>query len=94
MIGPPSSLRGIARRWLALYVPVAALILGLSTLVGFLLGDAIPVDSLPAGSDAGSNPFLPSEITTVSIAVNNLTAMGVMLLGAVSLGSSRCSVSC
>ncbi|WP_284009759.1 stage II sporulation protein M [Haloarcula pelagica] len=86
MIGPPSSLRGIARRWLALYVPVAALILGLSTLVGFLLGDAIPVDSLPAGSDAGSNPFLPSEITTVSIAVNNLTAMGVMLLGAVSLG--------
>ena len=83
---PPSSLREIARRWLLLYVPVAALILGASTLAGLLLGNAVPVDSLPTGGEAGSTPFLPSEITTVSIAVNNLTAVFVMLLGAVSIG--------
>ncbi|MFC7077460.1 stage II sporulation protein M [Haloarcula halophila] len=86
MYGPQSSPGEIARRWLALYVPAAALILGGSTLLGLVLGNAIPLDALPAGGGAGSTPFLPSEITTVSIAVNNLTAVFVMLLGAVSIG--------
>lgn len=74
------------RRWLVLYVPIAALLLGVSTLVGFLLGSAVPVESFPTAPDGGSNPFFPDELTTVSIAVNNLIAMVVLLLGAVSLG--------
>ncbi len=78
--------RTVCRRWLALYVPVAALLLGVSTLAGYLLGSAVPLESLPTAEQAGSNPFMPAELTTVTIAVNNLVAMFVMLLGAVSLG--------
>ncbi|WP_276271357.1 stage II sporulation protein M [Haloarcula litorea] len=76
----------VCRRWLALYVPVAALVFGASTLAGFLLGSAIPIESLPTPEAGGSNPFFPDRLTTVSIAVNNLRAMLVMLLGAVSIG--------
>ncbi len=81
-----ASTAGIYRRWVALYVPVAAVLLGASTAVGFLLGAAVPVESLPTAPDGGANPFVPSELTTTAIAVNNLTAMLVMLLGAVTLG--------
>ncbi|MBX0346902.1 MULTISPECIES: stage II sporulation protein M [Haloarcula] len=77
----------VCRRWLALYVPVAALLLGVSTAVGFLLGSAVPIESLPTAPEGGSNPFFPDELTTYSIALNNLLAMFIMLLGAVSLGS-------
>jgi stage II sporulation protein M len=76
----------VCRRWLALYVPVAALVLGVSTLVGVVLGSAVPVDALPAAPDGGPDPVLPDELTTTTIAVNNLTAMLVMLLGTVTLG--------
>jgi len=76
--------RAVWRRWLRLYVPVAAFILAASTAVGFLLGSAVPVDAL-AAPDGGSNGVFP-PLTTVDLAVNNLVAMAVLLLGAVSLG--------
>ncbi|MFC7249645.1 stage II sporulation protein M [Halomicroarcula sp. GCM10025324] len=81
-----SSAAGIYQDWVALYVPVAAMLLGVSTAVGFALGSAVPVETLPTATDGGANPFFPAELTTTSIALNNLTAMFVMLLGAVSLG--------
>ncbi len=74
----------VCRRWLALYVPVATLVLGVSTAAGFLLGSAVPVDQIPMPESTGGSIFPP--LTTVDLAVNNLVAMFVMLLGAVSLG--------
>jgi len=79
-----SAARAIYRRWLRLYVPVAALVLGVSTVAGFLLGSAVPVDSLPAVEGGGTGPF--PALTTVDLAVNNLVAMVALSLGAVSLG--------
>lgn len=79
-----SAALAIYRRWLRLYVPVAALVLGVSTVVGFLLGSAVPVESLPTVDGEASGPFPP--LTTVGLAVNNLVAMLALLLGAVSLG--------
>ena len=76
--------RAIYRRWLRLYVPAAALVLGVSTIAGFLLGSAVPLESLPAAAGGGTGPFPP--LTTVDLAVNNLVAMLALLLGAVSLG--------
>jgi len=80
-----AALRAVTRRWLALYVPVAVAILGLSGLVGFTLGSAVPIDSLPTPTGTDSGGIFP-PLTTVDLAINNLTAMLVMLLGAVSLG--------
>jgi len=77
--------RAIARRWLVVYVPVAALILGVSTVAGFLLGSAVPVESLSTTESGGSSPLFP-PLTTLGLATNNLTAMLVLLLGAVSIG--------
>ena len=74
----------IYRRWLRLYLPVAALVLGASTAVGFLLGSAVPIDSLPTAEGSASSPF--PALTTVDLAVNNLVAMVALSLGAVSLG--------
>jgi len=74
----------IYRRWLRLYLPVAALVLGASTVAGFLLGSAVPIDSLPTAEGSASSPF--PALTTVDLAVNNLVAMVVLSLGAVSLG--------
>lgn len=71
-------------RWLALYIPAATLVLGVSTAAGFLLGSAVAVEEIPTPDSTGGSIFPP--LTTVDIAVNNLVAMGVMLLGAVSLG--------
>lgn len=76
--------RAIYRRWLRLYVPIAALVLGVSTVAGFLLGSAVPLDSLPTAAGGDTGPF--PALTTVDLAVNNLVAMLVLLLGAVSLG--------
>jgi stage II sporulation protein M len=81
----PPAVRGIYRRWLRLYVPLATLVLGASALVGFLLGSAVPVEALPTPENPGQNGIFP-PLTTVDIAVNNLVAMTVILLGAVSLG--------
>jgi len=74
----------IYRRWLRLYLPVAALVLGASTVAGFLLGSAVPIDSLPTAEGSASSPF--PALTTVDLAVNNLVAMVALSLGAVSLG--------
>jgi len=76
--------RAIYRRWLRLYVPVAALVLGASTVVGFVLGSAVPVESLPTAGGGGTGPF--PALTTVDLAVNNLVAMLALSLGAASLG--------
>jgi stage II sporulation protein M len=75
----------VCRRWLALYVPVATLVLGVSTVAGFLLGNAVPLESIPMPEGSGGDSVFP-PLTTVDLAVNNLVAMVVMLLGAVSLG--------
>jgi stage II sporulation protein M len=69
------------------YVPVAALILSLSVLVGYALGSQIPADWLQNPGTTGENPFMPAELTTISLTVNNLGALLVMALGAVSLGT-------
>ena len=76
------AIRAIYRRWLRLYVPLAALVLAASAAVGFLLGSAVPVDALPTAGGGGPFPAL----TTVDLAVNNLIAMVALSLGAVSLG--------
>jgi len=76
--------RAIYRRWIRLYASVAALVLGASTVAGFLLGSAVPIDALPTAEGGGTGPFPP--LTTVDLAVNNLVAMVALSLGAVSLG--------
>ena len=80
----PVAVWTIYRRWLRLYLPVAALVLGASTVAGFLLGSAVPIGSLPAAGGSASSPF--PALTTVDLAVNNLVAMVALSLGAVSLG--------
>lgn len=79
--------RAVCRRWLALYMPVAGLILAASALAGFALGSHVPLDALPTAGEGGSNPFFPDRLTTYTLAVNNLVAAFVMLLGAVSIGT-------
>ena len=79
------AIRAVSRRWLALYVPVAAMVLSASALVGFLLGSAVPLEALPTPDQTGSGSIFP-PLTTSAIAINNLVAMGVLLLGAVSVG--------
>ncbi|WP_254280152.1 stage II sporulation protein M [Haloarcula marina] len=81
-----STAAGVFRRWIALYVPVAALVLGASALAGFALGSAVPLESFPTAPASESDAFFPMELTTTAIAANNLVAMLVMLLGAVSVG--------
>ncbi|WP_324661556.1 stage II sporulation protein M [Haloarcula sediminis] len=76
--------RAVYRRWLRLYVPVAALILGASTVAGFLLGSAVPIEALPTPESGAPSPF--PALTTADLAVNNLVAMLALALGAVSLG--------
>jgi len=76
--------RGIARRWVRGYVPAAAALFAGSIVVGFLFGSLVPTELLQG--EAGGSPFLPDEITFVSILVNNLLAITVALLGAVSIG--------
>ncbi|WP_277540533.1 stage II sporulation protein M [Haloarcula laminariae] len=76
--------RAIYRRWLRRYVPVAALILGASTVAGFVLGSVVPVGALPTPESGAPSPF--PALTTVDLAANNLLAMLALALGAVSLG--------
>jgi len=77
--------RVVYRRWLLLYMPAATLVLGASAVVGFLLGSAVPIDSLPAPDGSRSNGLFP-PLTTTGLALNNLVAMLVLLLGSVSVG--------
>ena len=81
------TIRAVSRRWLALYLPVAAAVLCGSALVGFALGSAVPLEALPTPEQTGtgSGSIFP-PLTTSAIAINNLVAMGVLLLGAVSIG--------
>ncbi|MFB6223291.1 MAG: stage II sporulation protein M [Haloarcula sp.] len=72
--------------WLSGYLPVAALILLSSALLGYALGSQIPAEWLQAPGTTGETPFMSVELTTVSITVNNLGALFIMSLGAVSLG--------
>jgi stage II sporulation protein M len=74
-------------RWLLRYVPAAALILIVSGLLGYGLGSQVPAEWLQNPGTTGENPFVPAELTTVSLTVNNLGALLVMALGAISLGS-------
>ncbi|GCF12438.1 hypothetical protein Harman_03730 [Haloarcula mannanilytica] len=74
-------------RWLLYYVPVAALILSLSVLIGYALGSQIPTEWLQNPGTTGENAFMPVELTTLSLTINNLGALLVMALGAVSLGT-------
>lgn len=73
-------------RWLRWYVPVAALVLSVSALVGYAFGSQVPVEWLQAPGTAGESPFGPDQLTTLSLTVNNIGAMLVTSLGAVSLG--------
>ncbi|RLM33415.1 stage II sporulation protein M [Haloarcula sp. Atlit-120R] len=83
----PSLPARLFHRWLLRYVPAAALILFASALVGYGLGSQIPTEWLQTPGTTGENPFMPAELTTLSLTVNNLGALLVMLLGAISLGS-------
>jgi stage II sporulation protein M len=76
---------GIADRWLHPYVAVGALLLVVGALVGFAVGTFVPADVLTGA--AGDSGFLPAEITFTYILGNNLVAVTVMLLGAVSVGT-------
>lgn len=77
--------RAVCRRWLSLYLFAATMVLGVSAVVGFLLGSSVPVVSLPMSDGSGANGFFP-PLTTTGLAINNLTAMFVLLLGSVSFG--------
>ncbi|MDS0221321.1 stage II sporulation protein M [Haloarcula sp. S1AR25-5A] len=83
----PSLPARLFHRWLLYYVPVAALILVVSVLVGYALGSQIPAEWLQNPGTTGENPFMPAELTTLSLTINNLGALLVMALGAVSLGT-------
>jgi len=74
-------------RWLLRYVPVAALILVVSVLVGYGLGSQIPAEWLQNPGTTGESAFMPAELTTLSLTINNLGALLVMALGAVSFGA-------
>ncbi|WP_424003404.1 stage II sporulation protein M [Haloarcula salina] len=88
MVPRPPPAAHLYRRWIARYVPVAALLLLASGLVGFVLGSQVPASWLEAPGTAGQSAFTPPELTTVSLAVHNLGALFVMFLGAVSLGTA------
>lgn len=79
------SVGGIARRWLGTYVLVCAALLVVGGVVGYLAGTFVTPEML--SDQAADSPFFPSEITFQSILVNNVVAVSVMLLGAVSLGT-------
>jgi stage II sporulation protein M len=83
-MGRLAAARSVYRRWLRRYVPVATLVLCVSGVVGFLLGSAVPLGSLPTPAGGGTGPF--PALTTADLAVNNLVAMVALSLGAVSLG--------
>jgi stage II sporulation protein M len=83
----PSLPARLFHRWLSCYVPVAALILFASALLGYGLGSQIPAAWLQNPGTTGESPFVPAEITTLSLTVNNLGALLVMALGAISLGT-------
>ena len=83
----PSLPARLFHRWLLHYVPVAALILIVSVLLGYGLGSQIPAEWLQNPGTTGENPFMPAELTTLSLTINNLGALLVMALGAISLGS-------
>jgi len=76
--------RGITERWIRGYVPAAAALLAVSIALGYLLGTQVPAELLQG--EAGGSPFFPGEITFQTIAINNLIAITVTLLGAVSIG--------
>lgn len=75
----------IADRWLRPYVLVGGMLLVVGAVVGFAAGTVVPADVL--AGQAGDSGFLPSEITFTYILGNNLVAVTVMLLGAVSVGT-------
>ncbi|WP_434530630.1 stage II sporulation protein M [Haloarcula sp. NS06] len=83
----PSLPARLFHRWLLRYVPVAALILLGSVLLGYGLGNQVPAEWLQNPGTTGENPFMPAELTTLSLTINNLGALLVMALGAISLGS-------
>jgi stage II sporulation protein M len=76
--------RAVVHRWVRGYVPAAAALFSASIVAGFLLGTQVPPSFL--SGEAGGSPFFPDEITFVSLLVNNLIAITVALLGAVSIG--------
>lgn len=76
---------GIADRWLRPYVATGALLLVFGAVAGFAVGTVVPADVLTG--PAGDSGFLPSEITFTYLLGNNLVAVTVMLLGAVSVGT-------
>ncbi|MDQ2071969.1 stage II sporulation protein M [Haloarcula sp. H-GB4] len=83
----PSLPARLFHRWLLRYVPVAALILLGSVLLGYGLGSQVPTEWLQNPGTTGENPFISAELTTLSLTINNLGALLVMALGAISLGS-------
>jgi len=76
--------RTVISRWASGYVPAAAALFAASIVAGFLLGTQVPTTLLQG--ETGGSTFLPNEITFVTILVNNLIAITVALLGAVSIG--------
>lgn len=85
MNAPTGAAAGIANRWLRPYVTVGAMLLLVGAVFGFAVGTVVPADVL--AGEAGDSGFLPSEITFTYLLGNNLVAVTVMLLGAVSVGT-------
>ena len=65
------------------YARTVARLLAASVVLGFLLGTQLPAEFFQS---AGGGAFFPGEITFTTILVNNLIAITVALLGAVSIG--------
>lgn len=73
------------RRWFGVHFAAAVAWFALGTLVGVGLADAITLEEF-AGYAAEDDQLLPERITVTFIAVNNLIALGVDVLGFVTVG--------
>lgn len=80
-VGAPGE---IARRWLGGYLVAAIAVFGAGVGLGWVLVAGVQPSAL-AGFDSGPSLF-PTRITVRTLLVNNLLALGVVLVGVVTFG--------
>ncbi len=71
------------RRWFGVHFALAVVLFSLSALGGYLLAEPAPFEST---FGTGGESVFPARITTWTIFLNNVVAVGVTALGLVTLG--------
>jgi stage II sporulation protein M len=73
------------RRWTGRYFLASALVFWLGIGIGIWLVTTVDMGGLRAISE-GMEPLFPDRLTVVTLAINNLTVLGIIALGTVSFG--------